>query len=291
MSHALALWQTLRPRQWTKNLVVFAPLVFAKSAFNGSLALKSALAFFAFCFLASGVYTLNDWVDREKDRLHPEKKHRPIAAGLVSRSATLVLLTCLWSAGAVLAIAVNRDFVAVALGYLALQVCYSAVLKRLVIVDVMAIALGFILRVIGGGAAIGVQVSNWLFLCTLLLAVFLGFAKRRHELSSLHGEQLAHRANLGDYSLAMLDQMMSVVAASCILAYGLYTVAKETVEHVGSDRLKLTVPFVIYGIFRYLFLIHKRGAGGSPERVLLSDFPLIVNLLLFVAMAGWALYS
>ena len=149
---------------------------------------------------------------------------------------------------------------------------------------------GFILRVVAGAVAINVLVSNWLFLCTLLLAVFLGFAKRRHELSSLEGSAAAHRANLDDYSLPMLDQMMSISAASTILAYGLYTVSAETVTHVGTDRLKFTVPCVVYGVFRYLFLVHKRGAGGSPEKVLLSDGPLIIDIGLFVAVAAWALY-
>ncbi|HEX9508379.1 MAG TPA: hypothetical protein VF947_08220, partial [Myxococcales bacterium] len=195
-----------------------------------------------------------------------------------------------WAAGMALAYAIRPSFAGVAAAYLGLQILYSLGLKRLVIVDVVAIAMGFLLRVLGGGIAISVPVSNWLYLCTLLLAVFLGFAKRRHELASLLPEALSHRQNLGDYSLPLLDQMISVVASSSILAYGLYTVSRDTIEHVGSDRLKFTVPFVIYGIFRYLFLIHKRGAGGSPEKVLLSDWPMIINLVLFVAVASWALY-
>jgi 4-hydroxybenzoate polyprenyltransferase len=175
-------------------------------------------------------------------------------------------------------------------GYLALQVLYTGWLKQLVILDVMAIALGFILRVIAGAVAIDVVVSNWLFLCTLFLAVFLGFAKRRAELSSLEDNATAHRANLADYTVPMLDQMMSISAASTILAYGLYTVSKETVDHVGSDRLKYTVPVVVYGVFRYLFLVHKRGAGGAPEKVLLSDRPLQGDIVVFLAIAAWALY-
>jgi 4-hydroxybenzoate polyprenyltransferase len=163
------------------------------------------------------------------------------------------------------------------------------VLKQFVILDVVIIAIGFLVRVVGGGIAIDVPVSNWLYLCTLLLATFLGFAKRRHELSSLP-EAASHRTNLSEYSLPMLDQMIAVVGAACVLAYGLYTVSPDTVEHVGSDRLKFTVPFVLYGIFRYLFLLHKRGAGGSPERVLLTDPPFMVNILLFILVAGVVLY-
>lgn len=283
--------RALRPRQWTKNLVIFAPLLFAKSVLLGHLALHSLVAFGSFSMLASGIYLLNDWLDRDQDRLHPDKRHRPIAAGLISGRGAAITVAALWAIGFGLAALDGPTFASVAASYVVLQIFYSLWLKKMVILDVMIIAAGFILRVIGGGVAIDVQVSNWLFLCTLLLAVFLGFAKRRHELSSLHGDQLAHRANLSDYSLPMLDQMMSVVAAACIVAYGLYTVARETVEHVGSDRLKFSVPFVIYGIFRYLFLIHKRGAGGSPEKVLLSDPPLVFDLLLYLAVCAWALYG
>lgn len=288
---ALTLIRALRPRQWTKNLAVFAPLLFAKAVFQGEAALKATLSVVAFSLLASGMYLLNDWVDREKDRLHPQKRLRPIAAGHLGGVGAAILASSCFLGGAALALVVRLEFAWICAGYLALQVAYSFALKRLVILDVMAIATGFVLRVFGGGVAIDVPVSNWLFLCTLLLAVFLGFAKRRHEISSLQEEASAHRQNLGEYSLELLDQMMAMVAAACILAYGLYSVSRETVEHVGSDRLKFTVPFVIYGIFRYLFLVHRREAGGSPERVLLSDLPLIGNLLLYLGVAGWALYG
>lgn len=287
----LVLLRALRPRQWAKNFAVFAPLLFAKAVLVPGAALKASLAVGAFCLLASAIYLVNDWVDREKDRLHPEKRRRPIAAGHLGGAGAAALAIACALGGAGMALAVHSRFAAVAAGYVALQLAYSFFLKRAVILDVMIIALGFVLRVVGGGVAIDVPVSNWLFLVTLLLAVFLGFAKRRHELSSLQGEATAHRANLSDYSLPMLDQMMSMVAAACILAYGLYSVAQDTVEHVGSDRLKFTVPFVIYGIFRYLFLVHRKGAGGSPERVLTSDGPFLVNLLLYVGVVAWALYG
>ncbi|MFZ5470294.1 MAG: decaprenyl-phosphate phosphoribosyltransferase [Myxococcota bacterium] len=290
-SFGLSLLRALRPRQWTKNAAVLAPLLFAKAVDEPARVLLAVLAVGAFCFLASAVYVLNDWRDREADRLHPEKKKRPIAAGHLGLSAAASLVLGCGAAGAGLAMWVGKDFALVAAGYVGLQLLYSFLLKRFVILDVMLIATGFVLRVIGGGVAIDVPVSNWLFLCTLLLAVFLGFAKRRHEVASLAGDAAAHRANLTEYSLPLLDQMMSAVAAACILAYGLYSVAPDTMAHVGSDKLKYSVPFVIYGIFRYLFLVHRRGAGGSPERVLLSDVPLIVDLALFVGVAGWALYA
>ena len=289
MSFASASLQALRPRQWTKNLLLLVPVFFAKSAFNTELLTRSLVGFVAFCALASGVYLANDWVDRDKDRLHPEKRSRPIAAGHLSGAAVVGLLAACWLVALALSWWVGPAFTGVAIAYVVLQALYTPLLKRLVILDVMAIALGFILRVVAGGQAIPVEVSNWLLLCTLLGAIFLGFAKRRHELSSVENAS-AHRANLGEYSLPLLDQMMSISAACTILAYGLYTVSKETVDHVGSDRLKFTVPCVIYGIFRYLFLVYRKNLGGSPERVLLSDAPLIADLAVFVAVAGWALY-
>lgn len=286
----LAALRALRPRQWTKNLVLLVPLVFAKGVVREGLALRSLLAVAAFCLLASGVYLVNDWVDREKDRLHPEKRRRPIAAGHLGGGAALVLLAACWGGAAALGWTLGKGVLAVMGSYLALQALYTAGLKRLVILDIMAIALGFIFRVVTGAVAIDVEVSNWLFLCTLLAAVFLGFAKRRHELSSLEEGAGAHRKNLEDYSLPMLDQMMAIAAASFILAYGLYTVSAETVSHVGSDRLKYTVPFVVYGVFRYVFLVHKRDAGGAPERVLLTDAPTLLTVVAVAGIAGWALY-
>lgn len=285
----LAAFRALRVKQWAKNGALLAPLLFAKGIFAQGLALKAGLAVVSFSLLASGVYVVNDWFDREKDRLHPEKRKRPIAAGHLGGGAAGAVVALCWGASAALAWHLGPGFSGVLGGYLALQVLYTGVLKRLVLLDIMAIALGFILRVVAGAAAIDVVVSNWLFLCTLLLALFLGFAKRRAELSSLE-DATAHRANLADYTVPMLDQMMSISAAACILAYGLYTVAKETVDHVGSDHLKFTVPLVVYGMFRYLFLVHKRGAGGAPEKVLFEDPPLLVTVALCVAVAGWVLY-
>jgi 4-hydroxybenzoate polyprenyltransferase len=286
----VAMVRALRPKQWTKNAALLIPLLFAKSIFAEGLALRAMLGVGVFSLLASGVYVANDWFDREKDRLHPEKRKRPIAAGHLSGPAAIVLVVLCWGVAGVGGWWIGPSFAAVLVGYLALQVLYTGALKKMVLLDIMAIALGFILRVVAGANAIDVEVSNWLFLCTLLGALFLGFAKRRAELSSLE-DASAHRASLADYTVPLLDQMMSICAACCILGYGLYTVSKETVEHVGSDHLKFTVPFVVYGVFRYLFLVHKRGAGGAPEQVLLSDAPLLIDIALFLAVAGWALYS
>lgn len=286
----MLVFRALRVSQWTKNGALLAPLLFARRATVQQSLAHALAATVAFSLLASGVYVFNDWIDREKDRLHPEKRKRPIAAGHLSFGGATVLLVLVWSGAAALGAYVGLPFVEVMIGYLALQVAYSWVLKRLVILDVMAIAMGFIFRVVAGAVAIDVRVSNWLFLCTLLLAVFLGFAKRWAEISSLEDAAVAHRTNLADYSLAMLDQMMSISAASTILAYCLYTVSMETIEHVGNDRLKFTVPCVIYAVFRYLFLVHKRGAGGAPEKVLLGDRALQATIGVFLAIAAWALY-
>lgn len=285
----IAAVKALRPKQWTKNGVLLVPLIFAKSAVEGGLVVKALVAVIAFSLLASGVYVVNDWVDREKDRLHPEKRKRPIAAGHLGFGSAMFLVALCWAGAGALGWWLGLPFLGVLGGYLLLQVLYTGGLKHMVLLDVMAIALGFILRVVAGATAIDVSVSNWLFLCTLLGAVFLGFAKRRAELSSLE-EAASHRANLADYTVPMLDQMMSISAACTVLAYGLYSVSPETVAHVGSDRLKFTVPCVLYGVFRYLFLVHKRGQGGAPEKVLLGDFPIQATIALILAIAAWALY-
>jgi 4-hydroxybenzoate polyprenyltransferase len=266
------------------------PLLFAKSITHEGLVVRSLIAVAAFSLLASGVYLVNDWFDREKDRLHPEKKHRPIAAGHLGLPSVGVLLLACWGGAAALSLSLGLPFTYVMVAYVVMQLFYTLWLKHLVVLDVMVLALGFIIRVMAGAVAIDVQVSNWLFLCTLLGAVFLGFAKRRAELSSLESGAAAHRASLGEYTETMLDQMMSISAACTILAYGLYTVSADTIARVGSDKLKYTVPCVIYGVFRYLFLVHKRGLGGSPEKVLLSDVPTLANAACFLGIAAWGLY-
>jgi 4-hydroxybenzoate polyprenyltransferase len=291
MSLPAAAVRALRPRQWTKNGVLVVPLLFAKGIFREGLLVRSAVAVVAFSLLASGVYLINDWFDREKDRLHPEKRHRPIAAGHLGLGGASVLLLMCWGGAAALSVWLGLQFTYVMIAYVVMQIFYTKWLKHLVLFDVMVLALGFILRVVAGAVAIDVVVSNWLFLCTLLGAVFLGFAKRRAELSSLEEGAVAHRATLGDYTETLLDQMMSISAACTILAYGLYTVSADTIARVGSDKLKYTVPVVIYGVFRYLFLVHKRGLGGSPEKVLLSDVPTMACAAAFLGIAGWSLYS
>jgi 4-hydroxybenzoate polyprenyltransferase len=237
------------------------------------------------------VYLMNDWLDRERDRAHPEKRHRPIAAGLLGGPLVSATLVTLWLGGGALALWIGPAFATTALAYLVLQLLYSFWLKHTVLLDVLAIAFGFVIRVYAGGAAIAVEVSSWLFLCTLLLALFLGFAKRRQELASLSEHAAGHRQTLSHYSLSLLDQLIAICAGACIVCYGLYTVESQTARGIGPGRLSVTVPLVVYGMFRYLYLVHQRGEGGSPEKVLLSDRPLLVTVALFTALTGWALYG
>jgi 4-hydroxybenzoate polyprenyltransferase len=284
--------RALRPRQWTKNLAVFAPLLFARAVTVPGAAGHAALAFFSFCALASGLYVVNDWVDQNQDRLHPEKKTRPIAAGEVHAFGAATLVLACWVIGAALAVLAGPRVWPAALAYVLVELAYTFWLKRYVIVDVLVIATGFVLRVVGGAAAIEVPVSNWLFLCALLLALFLALGKRRAELVTLEvSDAPGHRSTLADYSIPLLDQMLTLVAATCVVAYALYSVAPDTMEKVGSDRMKFTVPFVVYGILRYLYLLQRRAAGGSPERVLLEDKPTLLNLALYLGMVSWVLFG
>lgn len=282
--------RALRPRQWTKNAAVLAPLVFAHKALEPSLGFKAVLATAAFCVLSSAVYVFNDLADRERDRQHPTKRLRPIASGEIGVGLAVTLGISLAALGLGTFWWLGPAALSGAAIYLALQAAYTTVLKRIVIVDVLAIAIGFVVRVATGALAISVPISNWLYLCTLLLALFLGFSKRRAELVLLDSEAGAHRVGLNELSLPLLDQLISVVTASTVVSYALYTMSEDTVRKVGTDGLKYTIPCVIYGIFRYLFLIYRRNEGGSPERLLLSDWPLLLDIALFVAIVGAVLY-
>jgi 4-hydroxybenzoate polyprenyltransferase len=286
-----ALLAAMRPRQWAKNLVLLAPLVFAlKVTDPGSLG-RALVALAAFCLLASATYLANDLADRERDRLHPEKRSRPIAAGDLSTGTAAVASLALAAGGLALAVPLGWPLVACGAGYLALQALYSSLLRRLAVVDVFAIAAGFVLRVVAGAEAVDVPISNWLYLCTLLLALFLALEKRRAELVLLGGDAGSHRGILSSYTVPLLDQLATIVAGTTVLAYALYTLAPDTVQKFGTDRLKLTIPFVLFGIFRYLFLVHREGAGGQPERVLFQDRATQLNLLAYVGVVAWAIYA
>jgi 4-hydroxybenzoate polyprenyltransferase len=284
MNLATGLIRSFRPEQWTKNLIVFGALVFSKSFTDLQLIESSIILFGLFCLASSSVYLFNDVLDYEKDRVHPTKSNRPIASGVIPRS-TAVVLSALFMAGAMLAawILLNPQTVLLLACYAVLNILYSIVLKHIVIVDVMTIAVGFVLRAIAGGIAISVPISSWLVVCTFLLALFLAFGKRRHELESLKEAASEHRAILEHYSIYFLDQMISVVTAAVVVAYTFYTLSPEVEQKLGVEHLEISMPFVMYGIFRYLYLIHKKEKGGSPSRILLTDLPLLVNVLLWFA--------
>ncbi len=281
----------LRPRQWTKNLLVFAALLFAQKATDPTAVIEAVEAFLVFCLLAGGVYIINDALDVEQDRLDPIKRNRPLAGGRLSLPGAVscaVVLVVLGLVGAYLA--AGTLLLKVALAYVGINLLYSGFLKHVVIIDVFAVASGFVLRAVAGAAAIHAVISPWLIICTLLLALFLALAKRRGELMTLGEEASNHRASLAEYSPELLDQMISVMTASTLMSYALYTISDRTVALVGSTNLLYTVPFVIYGIFRYLYLVHQKGLGGHPDRALLRDWPLMISVLLYAATVGIIIY-
>lgn len=286
-----ALLTALRPHQWTKNLVVLAAVALSKHLFEAEPLIKAVSAFVLFCGLSGAVYLVNDIVDVEKDRLHPEKKLRPIASGAVSLSAARSFALLLAPGSLLLSLLLGPAFVACAVAYLVLNLLYSFRLKNVVILDVLCVSLGFVLRAVAGGVAISVPISDWLLVCTILLALFLALAKRRHEIVSLEGAAAGHRSILAEYSPYLLDQMISVVTASCVTAYAFYTMAPETQEKFQTDRLSWTIPFVLYGIFRYLYLVHRKEQGGSPSDVLLTDRPLLLNVFLWAVAVVAIVYT
>ncbi|GAB4402240.1 MAG: decaprenyl-phosphate phosphoribosyltransferase [Anaerolineales bacterium] len=274
------LIKSMRPKQWTKNVFVWAALVFDRKLFQTQYLLPTLAGFAIFCLLSSAVYLINDLVDIERDRLHPVKRNRPLASGQLRKStaviaAVLIIVVCVPAA-----FALNVQFGVISTAYLLLMIAYSFYLKNRVIVDVMTIAAGFVLRVAGGVVLVNVErFSPWLYICMTLLALFLGFSKRRHELALLAEDANNHRAILDEYSLRFLDEMINVVASSTVIAYSLYTFFAPNVP--ANHTMMLTIPFVLYGIFRYLYLIHIREEGGSPEELLLKDKPFFLNVVLF----------
>ena len=286
-----AFLRALRPHQWTKNLLVFAALLFSKHLFEQGPFLRALAAFIAFCGLAGAVYLWNDIADIERDRLHPKKKLRPLAASELSiRTATLGAMALVVAALS-LSFSVDLDLGLCASAYLALNLAYSFGLKHVVILDVLSISLGFVLRTLAGGYAIQAPVTEWLLVLTLLLALFLALAKRRHEITSLSENAAGHRAILAEYSPYLIDQMTSVVTASVVTAYAFETLSPETVQKFGTARLSWTLPLVLYGIFRYLYLVHQKDRGDSPTDMLLTDRPLLATVALWVALVIAIVYT
>lgn len=281
----LTILEAMRPRQWIKNLIIFAGILFAKRFFVLHDVLTVCGTFVIFCLLSGSVYLINDVADAEEDKLHELKRRRPIPSGRLTRSAATATALVLAAVSLLAAFLVSAWLGVTALIYFLLILAYSFVLKHIVIIDVLVIATGFVLRAIAGGVAIHIAISPWLLICTILLALFLGLSKRRHELVLMEDDARHHRPILEEYSTYLLDQMIAVVTSSTLMAYVLYTLSPRTQREV-SDKLYLTVPFVLYGIFRYLWLVHHKDQGGSPELALLSDKPLLIDMVLWAICVG-----
>lgn len=277
----------LRPKQWTKNAVVLAALVFALGDLKQNIhvglghLLGALEAMLVFCVVSSAVYLLNDLKDVEADRQHPVKRRRPIASGELAPGAARALFVLFAAGGLAAAWMIGRDFFYVTGGYFLLQVLYTFGLKRVALVDVFVISAGFVLRALAGAVAINVRISEWLLLCTLLLSLFLALCKRRHELVVMQDEGGAARASLRQYNEKVLDQLIAIIAGATMISYALYTLWPETVEKFGTRKLGFTIPFVIFGIFRYVDNVYRKELGGSPEQILLTDRTLLVDIALY----------
>src|SRR5262245_49480159 len=287
---AMNLFLSLRPGQWTKNLLIFAGLLFGKKLFEPHAIGEALIAFAVFCGLSGVVYIVNDIADRESDRRHPLKARRPIASGALPVRTAALAAVVIGAGALIVATTLGRWFTLVAVAYVALQVLYSGPLKHIVIIDVLTLAIGFVLRAVAGAVAVRVEISHWLLVCTVLLALFIALAKRRHEIVLLAGEAATHRPILGEYSPYLLDQMIAVVTASTLIAYIFYTVSPETQAKFGTPWLGLTIPFPLYGIFRYLYLVHRREGGGSPADLLLTDRPLLLCVALWAVAVAVIIY-
>jgi 4-hydroxybenzoate polyprenyltransferase len=282
---------SLRPEQWTKNLFVFAGMLFGGHLLDVRAMGRAVAAFGIFCALSGVVYIFNDLADRAADQRHPLKRLRPIASGRLSPSTAAVAAAILGFAALAAALFLSPLFAGLAATYIVLLVLYSLVLKHLVIIDALTIAAGFVLRAAAGAVAVFVPISHWLLVCTTLLALFLVLSKRRHELTLLADGATTHRPILEEYSPYLLDQMIAVVTASTLVAYSVYATSAETAERLNTTRLGVTIPFVLYGIFRYLYLVHQKRAGGSPADLLLTDRPLLACVGLWALGVALILYT
>jgi 4-hydroxybenzoate polyprenyltransferase len=283
---------TIRPKQWSKNFVIFAALLFSENLFNLPLLLKSTVAFVDFCLLSGGLYIINDLIDIKKDRYHPIKSMRPLASGTLKQRQALIISAFMIISALFLAVSLNQQYLNVVITFLIINLAYSFFIKNIVILDVMVIAIGFVLRAVAGGEAISVMISGWLLICTLLLALFLGFCKRLAELNRRGAGIKNTRRVLEHYSSDLLHQIISVAAAGTIAAYAIYTMSEETISKFNTTNLKFTLPFVIYGIMRYMYILHKKEARGEvPENVLLFDKMILLNILLYTVAVVIIIYT
>jgi len=287
-SAVTALVRELRPKQWTKNLLVFAGLIFSYNLRESGAIWKTVAAFLIFCAVSSASYVINDLADLEQDRLHPRKRLRPIASGAISEGAGWVIAAVLLLISLPIAWVLSPKFFAVVAAYFVIVQLYSFHLKHVVLLDVFSIAAGFVLRAVAGAVVIPVRLSAWLLLCTMLASLFLALAKRRHELVLLEDGAASHRRILDEYSTLFLDQMIVTVTSATVITYSIYTFSAGTLP--DDQSMMLTIPFVLYGLFRYLYLIYQRNEGGSPETLLLRDVPLLITVLLWGLSVVLVLY-
>lgn len=284
-----ALIEAIRPKQWTKNAVVFAAIVFDGQLFDLDTLVIVAMAALLFALISSAGYLFNDLRDLEADRQHPIKRNRPLASGRLSSSRAWMAMAAIYLVALPASFLLSPMFAAVLVAYVLIMLAYSRWLKNLVILDVFVIASGFVLRAVGGAVVVDIPISPWLYVCTILLALFIGFAKRRHEISLMDAEAVNHRKNLGNYSIDLLDQFILIVAGSAIIAYSLYTFDSPALPE--DERMMLTIPFVIYGVFRYMYLVHREEAGGAPEQIVLEDKPLLLTVFLWGVLSVMLLYG
>ncbi len=287
----LLLPRLMRVYQWPKNLLVLLPLVFAQDMVRVEADIRALLAFAAFCLASSAAYLFNDIRDLAQDREHPEKRRRPVASGEVGVGAAALLGVLLLGGAFALAVQAGMEFLFALSIYFLLTISYSLFLKHVFLVDVICVALGFVIRAIAGALAIDVVFSNWLVVCTFFLALFLSLGKRRGEIALLEEGAGSHRAVLEHYSIGFIDQLLLLVAGGAIITYTIYTCSPEVVERIGTDKMYLTLPFVFYGLARYLWLVREKGAGGDPSGMLFKDMPVMITVLLWVATCAVILYS
>jgi 4-hydroxybenzoate polyprenyltransferase len=282
---------TMRPGQWPKNAFLLAALLFSRNIFHPAQVLTSVFAFGVFCLASGAVYVLNDLLDMEQDRNHPKKQSRPLASGALDPETGALAFSILLPVSLLAGYLVNGTFLLAVSAYLVLQIAYCTFIKKIILLDVFAIASGFFLRVAAGSAAIQVPMSKWLLICTIFISLFLALAKRRHELLALGEGAGEHRKVLEEYNLLFLDQMVSIATAGTIVSYSLYTLSEETIAKFGTSRLWLTVPIVLYGISRYLYRVYRHGDGGQPEELVWKDRPLLACVAVYVVSVVLILYS
>lgn len=282
--------QSMRLHQWVKNFFIFAALIFSGHLLIFKDLIDTVFGFFIFSLVTSAVYIFNDLIDIKKDKLHPEKSKRPLPSGKLSTKYAIYSSVFLSLIALFLSFILQQVFTLFLVAYIILNVLYTIYLKNMVVLDIMAIALGFVIRIYAGAVLINVPVSEWLILCTILIALFLGFSKRRAEIVTLEFNANIHRSVLSHYSPQFLDQMISIVTASTVMSYTFYTISEDTVTKFGTKNLMYTIPYVLYGIFRYLYLVHKLEKGGNPTLTLIKDLPMIINLVLWIITVSIIIY-